>query len=208
LIFALYLLIYVRMSASGSAVYYATYVLGDANYMTILSYASMLPSLAVLLFYSKVVAKFGGLRKTISIGLFLAIAGYLVMFIGSETPEIIIIGLVITSIGGGPLTAAGSALVADMGDYIYWESGIPVQGTAFSTTSAGMKIGQGIASAMVGWALAIGSYVPNAIQQPASAITAMKFLYIYFPLLICIVMVILMRFIDLEKYMPKVREEI
>lgn len=208
LIFGFYFLIYVRMSAAGSAVYYATYVLGDANYMTLLSFASMLPSLIVLLFYSKVVAKLGGLRKTITIGLFLTIAGYLIMFIGSETPGMLATGLVVTSIGGGPLTAAGSALVADMGDYVYWDSGIPVQGTAFSTTSAGMKLGQGLASAIVGWALALGSYVPNAIQQPASAITAMKFLYIYLPLFTCLLMLILMKFIDIEEYMPKIREDI
>lgn len=207
LVFALYLLIYMRMSATGSAVFYATYVLGDENLMAPLSMASLIPSVIVLLFYSKIAGRFG-LRKTISIGLILTLLGYGIMLIGSETLEILLIGLVITSIGGGPLTAAGSALVADMGDYVYWESGIPVQGASFSTTSAGMKIGQGVASALVGWALALGNYIPNSVNQPATAIFSMKFLYIYFPLVICILMLIVVRFIDMENAMGKIRGDI
>lgn len=207
LVFVLYLLIYMRMSASGAAVYYATYVLGNENLMAPLSMAAMLPSVVVLLFYSKVVGRYG-LRKTITVGLTMTIIGYIIMFIGSENLEVLMTGLIIASIGGGPLVAAGSALVADMGDYVYWESGIPVQGASFSTTSAGMKIGQGVASALVGWSLALGNYIPNTMNQPSSAIFSMKFLYIYFPLAICVLMLVLIRFIDIEKSMPNIRKDI
>lgn len=207
LVFALYLLIYMRMSATGSAVYYATYILGNENLMAPISFASMLPSIVVLLFYSKIVGRFG-LRRTVTFGLLLTLLGYSMMLIGSENLQLLLVGLVITSIGGGPLTAAGSAMVADMGDYVYWESGIPVQGASFSTTSAGMKIGQGVASALVGWSLALGNYIPNAINQPASAIFSMKFLFIYFPLVTCILMLIVVRFIDMEDYMDEIRKDI
>ncbi len=86
-------------------------------------------------------------------------AGSLIMMVFSENLIALIIGIVINAIGLVPLQAGLSAIVADVGDLVYWKSGVPVQGSVFSLTSAGMKIGQGLTSALVGWALQIGGYV-------------------------------------------------
>lgn len=207
LMFALYLLMYMRMTSGAVGVYYVTYILNNPNYLGLLSLAQMGPSLIGLIFVATIVGRLS-IKKSIIGGLTFSIVGYLIMAISSENVVGLMIGLVITSIGGAPLTAGASALVADMGDYTYWESGIPVQGAAFSTTSAGMKIGQGIASALVGWLLAIGNYVPNATQQLDSAIFSMKALYIYFPLICTLLIIFLMCFMNIEIDMPQIREDV
>lgn len=207
LIFLLYLFMYIRISSSGAAIFYAQYVLKNPDTMAILSFASQLPSILVLIFYGKITGKFG-IRKTMIAGTIMALIGYIVASINSENLTLLVIGLAIGSMGAVPLTAAASALVADMADYVYWETNVPVQGVAFSTTSAGMKLGTGIASALLGWVLAWGGYIPNSINQPGSSIFSMKLLFLYFPIIMLVLILVIVVIIDIEKHMPKVRKEL
>lgn len=203
----LYVFIYLAMTGNGVQVYYVTYIFDNPNLMGALSLSSMLPSILALIFAPKIVGKFG-LRKTLMGGLLLSLIGSVLCWIFSENVTWLLIGLIIKSIGTGPLVAGASAIVADVGDLVYWKSGVPVQGSAFSITSAGMKIGQGLSSAMVGWILALGSYVPNAINQPESSIFAMKSLFIYIPLVVTVLTVMIVGLFNHEKHMPQIRLEI
>ncbi|MCM3671010.1 glycoside-pentoside-hexuronide (GPH):cation symporter [Mesobacillus maritimus] len=203
----LYVLIYLSMTGNGVQVYYVTYIFDNPNLMGPLSMASMLPSIAALIFAPKIVAKIG-LRNTLLAGLVFGLVGSVICWMFAENVTWLLIGLILKSIGTGPLIAGASAIVADVGDLVYWKSGIPVQGSAFSITSAGMKIGQGLSSAMVGWILALGSYIPNAVEQPDSSIFAMKALFIYIPLIVLVLTVIVVAQFNHEKYMPKIRVEI
>lgn len=135
-------------------------------------------------------------------------AGSLIMMVFSENLIALIIGIVINAIGLVPLQAGLSAIVADVGDLVYWKSGVPVQGSVFSLTSAGMKIGQGLTSALVGWALQIGGYVANAGVQSESAVFAIKSMFMYFPFLVILLMLGVLMLLDYEKKMPKIRQEI
>ena len=96
------------------------------------------------------------------------------MALFSENLPFLIVGLVINGIGLVPFTAALSGIVADVGDIIYWKTGVPVQGSIFSLASAGMKIGSGLQSAIVGWSLSIGGYVAGASVQSESTIFARR----------------------------------
>lgn len=203
----LYLLMYLRMTSNGAQIYYVTYIFDNPNLMGPLSFASMLPSILGLIFAPKIVGKFG-LRNTLFGGVVIAVLGLVICAIFPENVPMLIVGKIIYSIGGGPLIAGASAIVADVGDLVYWESGVPVQGSVFSITSAGMKIGQGFASALVGWVLAWGSYVPNSAVQPDSSIFAMKSLFIYIPLVVMVLAGIVILLFNHEKYMPRIREEV
>lgn len=203
----LYLFMYLRQTGNAVQVYYVTYIFDNPNLMGVLSIAAMLPLIVGLMFAPKIVAKFG-LRESILGGVITIAIGTILCWIAPENLTIIIIGLVIQSLGSVPLAAGASAIVADVGDLVFWKSGIPVQGSVFSISSAGMKIGQGFATAMLGWALALGSYVPNAATQPDSAIFALKSLFIYFPLVVTVLLGIVVAFLNQEKFMPQIREEI
>src|SRR5699024_11567092 len=90
-----------------------------------------------------------GIKQSIMICLIISIISYIVMGVFSENLTMLIVGLVINGIGLAPFTAALSGIVADVGDIIYWKTGVPVQGSIFSLASAGMKIGSGLQSAIV-----------------------------------------------------------
>ena len=134
----LYLLWYLRQTENGIRVYYATYIFDDANLMAPMSLAALVPMILGLLIAPKLAGKFG-VRRCVYWGLGISIVAYVIMTAFSESLPAMIIGLVINSIGLVPLQAALTAIVADVGDLVYWKTGVPVQGSVFSLTSAGMK---------------------------------------------------------------------
>lgn len=203
----LYLLWYLRQTENGIRVYYATYIFDDANIMAPMSLAALVPMILGLLVAPKIAGKFG-VRRCVNLGLGISIVAYVMMTVFSESLPMMIIGLVINSIGLVPLQAAMTAIVADVGDLVYWKTGVPVQGSVFSLTSAGMKVGQGITSALVAWSLSLGGYIAGSSNQPDSAITAIKSMQIYFPFAMVVLMLITMAALNYEKFLPRVKEEI
>lgn len=203
----LYLLWYLRQTEGAARVFYAAYVFQNEDLMGILSAASLIPMIIGLLFAPYITGKLG-LRKSALLGLSISVVGYIIMIIFSENLTGFVIGNVINGFGLAPLQAGLTTIVADVGDIVYWKSGVPVQGSVFSITSAGMKIGQGITAALVGWALQFGGYIANTTIQPDSSIFAMKSMVIYFPFLIVIAMIITVLLMNYNKLMPRVREDI
>ena len=121
----------------------------------------------------------------------------------SESLPAMIIGLVINSIGLVPLQAALTAIVADVGDLVYWKTGVPVQGSVFSLTSAGMKIGQGITAALVAWSLSLGGYIAGASVQltaPSPPLNRCNLL-----LAMVVLMLITMVGLNYERLLPRER---
>lgn len=203
----LYLLWYLRQTDNGMRIYYATYIFHDANIMAILSISTLLPTILGLLIAPKFSEKVG-IKNSIMIGLFISIISYIIMSAFSESLIFLIIGLIINGIGIVPFTAALSGVVADVGDIIYWKTGVPVQGSIFSLASAGMKIGSGLQSAIVGWSLSLGGYVAGASVQSAGTILAIKAMQIYFPLLMIVLISILTLFLNYEQFIKKIKSQI
>lgn len=207
IVLSLYVLWYLRQTGNGIRIYYATYVFGNPDAMAIMSVAALLPMILGLMFASKIAGKFG-IRRSAMTGLVITAFGYIIMWIFSGNLVGLVIGMVINAIGQVPLLASLNAIVADVGDLIYWKSGIPVQGSVFSVTSAGMKIGTGLQGALVGWSLTLGNYQAGSQVQPDSAIFAMETMMIYLPLIMVILLIIAVAALNYEKFIPKIREEI
>lgn len=75
-----------------------------------------------------------------------------------------------------------NAVIAECSEYTYLTQGKRVDGTMYSCTSLGIKIGGGIGTAIVGWLLEISGYVGTNATQPASAITMLQVMYLWLPL--------------------------
>src|SRR5699024_553125 len=185
----------------------ATYIFDNANVMAILSVATLLPTILGLLIAPKF-AEIVGIKNSIIIGLVISIISYIVMALFSENLPFLIVGLVINGIGLVPFTAALSGIVAAVGDIIYWKTGVPVQGSIFSLASAGMKIGSGLQSAIVGWSLSIGGYVAGASVQSESTIFAIISMQIYFPLLTVVLICVITFFLTYEKFITQIKQQI
>lgn len=92
-----------------------------------------------------------------------------------------------------------NALIAEVSGYSYRKDNVHLEGTMFSCSSLGVKIGGGIGSAIAGLLLQVGGFDGMAAQQTASALNMISFMYIFVPLICVIGLAILFYSLKVEK---------
>ena len=65
----------------------------------------------------------------------------------------------------------------------------------------------GASSSILGHLLKAGGYVANQ-KQTASALTSIRISFIWIPIILCIAIILLIRFFRLDSMMPKVQKEL
>ncbi|AFC29284.1 sugar transporter family protein [Paenibacillus mucilaginosus 3016] len=193
----------------GSAlnIYYAQYVLKNAGLVGLLALASLLPIVVGIILSAPLVKKFGK-RNTSLIGLAVSLIGALLLFVDPTNLQLVLASIVIKNLGLAPSVAIGNALFADTVEYGEWKTGIRTEGLIFSGGSLASKIGSGLGGAVVGWALAWGGYVSKLEVQPDSAVTAIKILFMYVPIAILAVQILLMLLYKLDQKYPQIVEDL
>ena len=96
---------------------------------------------------------------------------------------------------GYMLAVIGRALVVVAG---YLTQGKHVDGTMYSCTSLGVKIGGGIGTAIVGWLMELSGYVGKNTTQPQSALDMMQFMYLWLPLFFDVLILVILSKMNVE----------
>lgn len=206
LVFVIFLVMYIFTGATGSAgIYYATYLLGNANLYGLLSIAMMVPMFLSLIFAPALTKKLGMQKTGIAAGI-LFVAGSLVTCLGGTSVPVLMAGIVIRSLGMGPVSALLFTLVAEVSDNITLNKGVNIEGMTYSCSSIGIKVGTGLGTSMVGWLLAAGHYDGQAAVQAASALSMIKISYLVIPVIVGILLVICFFFMNVEKENRRLRE--
>lgn len=205
IILFLYLVDYLMNGITGGVgVYYATYILGDAALLGILSMARLLPKIVLLPFVPKLTEKIG-MRTASMLGCILSLGGAVLAYFGRTSFVIVCIGMVIESIGWAPKTGSLNALIAATDDYSYLKHGHRMTGTMFSCSSMGMKVGTGLGTALCGWLLTFGGFDGMAKIQTEQAIATIGNMYILPVVFGMIVTVALFYFLNVEKVNKELR---
>lgn len=105
----------------------------------------------------------------------------------------------VAAIAMSPMQGDLNALIAACSDYTYRTTGKRIDGTMYSCSSLGVKIGGGIGTALTGWLLATGGYVANAAVQPESCINMLHFMYLWLPMILNLLITILLSRLTVEK---------
>ena len=117
-------------------------------------------------------------------------------YIGSVPMMLIFTAL--ANIGMSPLQGDLNALIACASEYTYLTKGKRIDGTMYSCTSLGVKIGGGLGTALSGWMLAAGGYINGAAIQPASALNMLTFMYLWLPTLLSALITFVLFFMNVE----------
>lgn len=182
LVLGIILTCYIGVGASnGAGLYYATYVLGDANVFGTLMIAATVPSAIALPFMAGIMAKYG-MRMVNIAGCVLIVIGDMIAWVGQQSLPVLLIGLIIAGLGSAPFLGSFMAYVAAVGDNIELTTGSAIAGVTFSVSSVGIKVGQGLGGAIVGWALGATGFDGTAANQPDAAVSMMAILYILVPI--------------------------
>lgn len=182
----------------GSTVYYAKDILGDKDLVSTINGIFNAVQIAGMFFIAMLVKRLGK-RNVFSIGLILDIIGMLLLNFSAGAMQLIVISSVIRGLGNACGGATMWAMVSDTIDYGEWKTGYRTEGLVNSACSFGYKIGNGIGSALLGVILEVGGYVGEAAVQTASALESIRICFVWIPVAVYIIGLILMRFWKLDQ---------
>ncbi|MNC21751.1 putative symporter YjmB [compost metagenome] len=193
--------------ANTAGMYYAKYVWGNVNLVSIMGAVGFIPTIVVFLLSGPAMKRFGR-RNTALIGLVIGICGLLLRLTDLSSVSIGLIGSVLQSFGMIPLMIVLSPLGTDTIEYGEWKHGQRIVGLTNSVNAFGGKMGTAIGTALIGWLLALGKYSEGASIQPDMAKQMIIVFNIYIPLVIYICIALLLLFYSLEKQYTRILDDL
>ncbi|MBQ3559330.1 MAG: MFS transporter [Agathobacter sp.] len=192
----------------GVGIYFMTYVLHNKNLFGVFSWAINIPLIIALVFTPNLVAKWKGMYKLNKYSYMLATAARLgVVFAGyMGSVPLMLVFTAIAALGQGPWQGDMNAVIATCSEYTYLTKGKRIDGSMYSCTSLGVKIGGGIGTALSGWMLSLSGFVNgDASVQPDSCISMMYFMYLWLPFILDLLITIILSFMNVEEANEKLR---
>ena len=156
------------------------------------------------MFFVAMLVKRYGKRNVFTVGLVFDIIGMFVLNFSGGMMPMIVISSVIRGIGNACGGATMWVMVSDTIDYGEWKTGYRTEGLVNSACSFGYKIGNGIGSALLGVILELGGYVGDAAVQTASALVSIQVCFVWIPIAVYMIGIIIMKFWKLDKEFPQI----
>ncbi|WP_235973568.1 glycoside-pentoside-hexuronide (GPH):cation symporter [Peribacillus faecalis] len=189
-----------------AGVYYASYILNNANLYSIIAFSTIAPMFLGFIFLAPLVKRFGK-RNVCAVGSVVLMIGQFIKIMNPDYLIYFLIGTVLAGLGIMPLLSLLKAMINDTIEYGEWRSGVRTEGLINSGASFGMKVGNGLGLALIGWLLAFGGYIGGISEQVALADRMIIWLNVHIPIIIAVIQVIVLWFFKLDsKYRQIVQD--
>ncbi len=192
-----------------SGIYYMTYVLKNENLYGVFSWAFNIPLIVALVFTPALVGRWKGMYKLNLRGYMIAVVGRaLVVFAGYiGSVPLMLAFTAVAALGQGPWQGDMNAVIAACSEYTYLTKGKRIDGTMYSCTSLGVKIGGGLGTAVAGWLLEFSKFDGKLTVQPQSCIDMLHIMYLWLPLIINVIIMLVLSRMNVEAANEKLRSE-
>ena len=193
----------------GAGIYYMTWVLKNKNLFGQFAWAVNIPLIIALIFTPALVGKWKGMYKLNLRGYIIAVIGRALVVVAGYMGNIpmMMAFTALAALGQGPWQGDMNAVIASCSEYTYLTQGKRVDGTMYSCTSLGVKIGGGIGTAVVGWLLEFSGYVGTNAVQPQSALQMMQFMYLWLPFIFNVLIMLVLSRTTVEDADEKIKKE-
>ena len=201
MICAVYLTTQLYASTLNMGVYFMKYILGDENLLGTFSLAINIPLIAGLLFTPMLVQKMKGMYKLNLIGYSIAVLGRAMVIAAGYMRNIplMLVFTAVAALGTSPLQGDLNALIASCSEYTFLTRGKRIDGTMYSCSSFGIKVGGSIGTAVCGWLMAAAGFVENAAVQSASTISMLHVMYLWLPMAFNIAVTVILFRLNVER---------
>ncbi|MCI5935329.1 MAG: glycoside-pentoside-hexuronide (GPH):cation symporter [Lachnospiraceae bacterium] len=192
-------------------IYFMTYVLLNKNLFGVFSWAVNIPLIIALVFTPALVAKWKGMYKLNKYSYMIATIGRLLVVVAGYMGSVplMLLFTAIAALGQGPWQGDMNAVIASCSEYTYLKTGKRVDGTMYSCTSLGVKIGGGLGTAIAGWMLDLSGFVNGDMAvQPDSCIHMMYFMYLWLPFIMDLLITVILSFMNVEDANKKLKKNI
>ena len=188
--------------------YFFEYYIGDLTQMSVINMLGLISPFALFLF-PLAVRKWGGMNF-VKAGLVLAIVGNVIKFFAGKSIPGILIGSFIAAVPGpNAIMMIGSMFVIQCMDYGQWKTGVRIEGPVNCVYGFATKVGSGISAGVAGAILGAAGFIEGAtelgVAQPASALSAIQWCFSLVPAILCVGMLVVLHFYDLEKNYDQIK---
>ena len=188
-------------SALNMGLYFMKFILGNEAYLGDFSLAINIPLIIGLLITPTLVRKMGSMYKINLIGYVIAVLGRALVIVAGYMGSLplMLVFTAVAALGTSPLQGDLNALIAACSEYTFHTQGKRIDGTMYSCSSFGIKVGGSLGTAICGWLLDAAGFVEQAAVQSASAINMLHVLYLWAPMVLNIVVTVLLSRLKVEK---------
>lgn len=209
MICSVYILQQVYTAMLNMGIYYMTYVLKNENLYGVFSWAINIPLIAALVFTPTLVARWKGMYKLNLRGYMLGTFGRAMVvaagYLGSVPLMLLFTG--VAALGQGPWQGDMNAVIASCSEYTWLTKHKRVDGTMYSCTSLGVKLGGGLGTAIAGWMLAASGFDGNLAVQPESCMQMLYVMYLWIPLFISLLITFVLSKMNVEETNAKLKAQ-
>ncbi len=201
MICVIYILQQLRAAMLGVGTYFMTYVLLRQELFGVFSWAINIPLIAMLALTPALVAKAKGLYTVNKYSyIFATVCRLGLVFAGYKgSVPLMLIFTILTSLGEAPWQGDVGAVIAACSEHTYLKTGKRIDGSMFSCTSFGTKLGGGIGVALSGWLLDMSGYINGAPVQTDGCISMMCIMYLWLPFIFNAIITVILTFLNVEE---------
>ena len=191
----------------GVGTFYMKYVMGDENLFSYFAWAINIPLIIALVITPALVTKWKGMYKLNLYGYALGTLGRVLVMVAAYMGNIPLMFLFtgVAAFGMGPWQGDMNAVIAEASQYTYLTKGKRVDGTMYSCTSLGVKLGGGIGVAIQGWLLEFAGYDGTLAVQSESCIRMLNTMYLVIPVAITLIITFIMSRMKVENANAELR---
>lgn len=113
----------------------------------------------------------------------------------------------LAALGQGPWQGDMNAVIASCSEYTFLTKGKRVDGTMYSCTSLGVKLGGGLGTALAGWLLELSHFDGTLAVQPQSCIDMLHVMYLWLPLVLDVLIMLILSRMNVEAVNEKIKSE-
>lgn len=199
--------IYTAMLNMG--IYYMIYILKNEDLYSVFSWAINIPVIIAMCITPMLVERMKGLYRMNLAGYILGTAGRVGVIIAGYMGSVplMIAFTAVAALEMAPWQGDMGAVVASCSEYTWLTKGKHIDGTMYSCTSFGTKIGGGIGVALCGWLLDISGFVKTSAVQPTSCINMLHVMYLWIPMLLSLCITFIMSRMNVEGANEKLRAQ-
>ena len=191
----------------GVGTYYMKYVMGNENLFSYFAWAINIPLIIALIITPSLVTKWKGMYKLNLYGYALGTLGRALVVVAAYMGNLPLMFLFtgVAAFGMGPWQGDMNAVIAEASQYTYLTKGKRVDGTMYSCTSLGVKLGGGIGVALQGWLLEFAGYDGTLAVQSESCIRMLNTMYLVIPVAITLIITFIMSRMKVENANAELR---
>ena len=191
--------------------YYCKYLFHNDTWMYSVLYLAEALTLVVGAMLCPLLLRKYGKRQISLIGAIIAVVAQAAFMLNTGSFAWALATSIVRALGEAPLTAVIFGMLGDTVEFGQWKTHIRQESLIFAGGALGFKLGNGITSGIISKLLSSAGYVSSSgtsVVQPDSALAMIRNIYIWGPIIVWVIAVIVLVLYKLDKNYNSIMKEL